>query len=215
MRRRIARITEVEFARGPDDHIEHAISHVLLHAQQPQCRAALAGRTECRNDHIIRDLLGQRRRIDDHGVDAAGLGDQWHYRPILGRQCAVDAAAISVEPVKATPATRRSATSKAPTCRRPERDSARRRDARAMQQPGSPRRQQVASAQPALPRRCFPQRARQAICPEKIASGKFHGLMQTKTPRPLMRSSLHLAGRTGQDLRRKHMARVAAHSNRQ
>jgi hypothetical protein len=29
-----------------------------------------------------------------------------------------------------------------------------------------------------------------AIWPVKIASGKFHGLMQTKTPRPTSRSSL-------------------------
>ena len=29
-----------------------------------------------------------------------------------------------------------------------------------------------------------------AIWPVKIASGKFHGLMQTKTPRPRVRNSL-------------------------
>ena len=85
MRRKIARISKAEFARGTDDHIEHAIGDVLLHAQQPQCRAALAGRAECRRDHVIRDLFGQCRRIDDHGVNAPGFGDQWRNRPILGR----------------------------------------------------------------------------------------------------------------------------------
>jgi hypothetical protein len=29
-----------------------------------------------------------------------------------------------------------------------------------------------------------------AICPVKIASGKFHGLMHTNTPRPVSLSSL-------------------------
>ncbi len=47
-----------------------------------------------------------------------------------------------------------------------------------------------------------------AICPVKIASGKFHGLMQTNTPRPRMRSSLDSPVGPGSGLRRKHTARV-------
>ena len=40
--------------------------------------AALPGGTECRGQHIGDDLLGQGAGIDDHGVLAAGLGDQRH-----------------------------------------------------------------------------------------------------------------------------------------
>ena len=38
-----------------------------------------------------------------------------------------------------------------------------------------------------------------ATWPMKIASGKFHGLMQTKTPRPTQAVAVLLAGRAGQD----------------
>ena len=93
MGRRIARIAERQFARGARDHLDHAVGHVLLHAEQPQRRAALAGRAERRGDHVVGDLLGQRGGIDDHGVDAAGLGDQRHDRAVLGGERAVDGAA--------------------------------------------------------------------------------------------------------------------------
>ena len=46
MGRRIARIAELELACGAGDHLDDAIGHVLLHAQQAQRRAALAGRAE-------------------------------------------------------------------------------------------------------------------------------------------------------------------------
>ena len=57
-------------------HLQRAPGHVVLHAQQAQRRAALAGAVEGRGEHVGDDLLGERRRVDDHGVDAAGLGDQ-------------------------------------------------------------------------------------------------------------------------------------------
>ena len=39
------------------------------------------------------DLLGQRGGVDDHGIDAAGLGDQRHDRTVLGGERAIDGAA--------------------------------------------------------------------------------------------------------------------------
>ena len=39
-------------------------------------------------------------------------------------------------------------------------------------------------------------------CPAKIASGKFHGLMQTNTPRPCSDKQIAFAGRALQLLRR-------------
>ena len=92
MGRRIARIAELEFARGARDHLDHAVGDVLLHAQQPQRRAALAGGAEGRRDHVVGHLLGQRGGVDDHRVDAAGLGDQRHDRRVLAGEHAVDRA---------------------------------------------------------------------------------------------------------------------------
>src|SRR5690242_6392331 len=54
MRRKIARISKAELARRPADHIEHAIGNIFLHAQQPQCRAALTGRAEGGRNDIVR-----------------------------------------------------------------------------------------------------------------------------------------------------------------
>ena len=42
---------------------------------------------------VVGHLFGQRRGIDDHGVDAAGLGDQRHDRPVFVGERAVDGAA--------------------------------------------------------------------------------------------------------------------------
>ena len=47
-----------------------------LQVQHPQGGAALTGAEKSRADHIVGDLFQQRRRIHDHGILAAGLGDQ-------------------------------------------------------------------------------------------------------------------------------------------
>ena len=75
---RVARIAELQLAGGADDHRDHAVGDVVLDAQQPERRAALAGRAEGRGDDVVGDLLGERGGVDDHGVDAAGLGDERH-----------------------------------------------------------------------------------------------------------------------------------------
>ena len=90
MGRRLARVADFQFAHGADQHVEHRLGHLLLQAKKPQRRAALAGGAERGRDHVVDHLLGQRRGIDDHGVDAAGLGDQRYDRSALLRQRAVD-----------------------------------------------------------------------------------------------------------------------------
>ena len=87
---KLARIADAERAGGARDHIEDGFGHVLLQAEQPQRRAALAGGAKGRSDHIVGDLFRQRGGIDDHRVDAAGLGDQRHDRRILRGQRAID-----------------------------------------------------------------------------------------------------------------------------
>ena len=86
----IGRIADLQFARGARDHLDHAVGDVVLHEQQPQRRAALAGRTKRRGHDVVGDLFGQRGGIDDHGIDAAGFRDQRHDRAVLGGQRAVD-----------------------------------------------------------------------------------------------------------------------------
>ncbi len=64
-------------------HLERRIGDILVQEQEPQGGAALAGRQERRGDDVAHHLLGQGGRIHQHGVDAAGLGDQRHDRPGL------------------------------------------------------------------------------------------------------------------------------------
>ena len=90
MGRDVARIGDLQLARIAGDHLDHAVGHVLLHAEQAQRRAALAGGAEGGHHHVVGHLLGQSGRIDDHGVDAAGLGDQRHDGGVLVGKRAVD-----------------------------------------------------------------------------------------------------------------------------
>ena len=87
---RIARVTDFQFGRGARDHPDHAVCDIFLHAEEPQGRAALPGRAESRGDDIIGDLFGKRGRIDNHRIDAAGLGDQRHDGTVFGRERAID-----------------------------------------------------------------------------------------------------------------------------
>jgi hypothetical protein len=57
---------------------------------------------------VLDQLFGQRRRIRDQRVLAAGFGDQRGDRGIARGQARLMVAAVSVEPVKHTPATRAS-----------------------------------------------------------------------------------------------------------
>ena len=57
-------------------HLDDLLLDVLLDVEDPQRRAALAGALEGRGEDVAHRLFGQRRGIDDHRVEAAGLGDQ-------------------------------------------------------------------------------------------------------------------------------------------
>ena len=74
--RRIERIADHQRLGRAAQHAQHAVGDVVLQAQQPQRRAALAGRAERAGQHVGDHLLGQRGAVDDHRVDAAGLGDE-------------------------------------------------------------------------------------------------------------------------------------------
>ena len=108
--------------------------------------------------------------------------------------------ATSVDPVNATPATRRSAVSIAPTLPSP--------GTRPSTSPGTPAECKSLTVSKAIRGVCsaglattqLPAASAPAICPVKIANGKFHGLMQMKIPRPRMRNSLLSPVGLGNDL---------------
>ena len=111
--------------------------------------------------------------------------------PSLAASARLMSRATAVEPVKATPAMPGSATSAAPTV-----------------SPGPCRSCTASTGTPAPCSSCTASQATPGVCsaglastvlpvasaaatwPMKIASGKFQGLMQTQTPRPVNRSSL-------------------------
>ncbi len=99
--------------------------------------------------------------------------------------------AVSVEPVKATPATRGSATAAAPTTA----PSPGRKCSTSAGTPACSSRRTACAATSGVCSAGFastalPAASAAATWPAKIASGKFHGLMQVNTPRPCRLSSL-------------------------
>ena len=72
----VSRVAEAQLGHGAGQHGDEVVGYVLLHAQQAARGAALASTQKGRAHQIGNRLLGQCRGVDDHGVDAAGLGDQ-------------------------------------------------------------------------------------------------------------------------------------------
>ena len=94
-----------QFGECAFQHGEDAVGHVFLHAEHTQGRAALAGAVEGGHQHVADDLLGQSRGVHDHGVLAAGFGDQRDRLSVRFRRSASwrwISRATSVEPVNIT-----------------------------------------------------------------------------------------------------------------
>ena len=179
------RVTDAQFRGRAGDHGDDLVGDIRLHAEQPQRRTALTGRAEGAGDGVVRHLFRQRGRIHNHGVDAAGLGDQRHDGAALGRQRLVDA------PRGVRAAGERDAGDRAdgrPAPRRPSPAPGSRRSALA----GTPAWCSSRTASAAISGVCsaglattaLPAASAAATWPVKIASGKFQGEMQTQTPRP-------------------------------
>ena len=88
--RELGRVAGHQLTRGTHNHLDHRIGYGLMQAQQAQRRAALAGAAKGALHHGVCHLLGQGSAVDQHGVDAAGLGNQRHDGAVLGGQRAVD-----------------------------------------------------------------------------------------------------------------------------
>jgi hypothetical protein len=127
----------------------------------------------------------QGRAVDDHRVLAAGLGDQRAIGASRAASARLISRAVSVEPVKATPATRGSGSQRAPTVAPSPGSKCSTSPARRLRAAARPRcRDQSGVCSAGLASTALPAASAAATWPVKIASGKFHGLMQANTPRP-------------------------------
>ena len=77
-------IADHQGIHGAEQHLQQAILHVALDIEDPQGRTALPGALERTGQNVAHRLLGQRGRIDDHGVEPAGLCDQHGLGRALG-----------------------------------------------------------------------------------------------------------------------------------
>ena len=83
--RELARVADLQLGHGTLEHLHDLRCHVLLEEEDAQGRAALASRAEGALDRVGDHLLGQGRAVDDHGVEAAGLGDEGADRGVARR----------------------------------------------------------------------------------------------------------------------------------
>ena len=70
------RISHAQLVHGTLQHRNHAIGDIILQIQDPQSRTALTGAIKSRGHDIGHHLFGQGRTINNHGVHAAGFGNQ-------------------------------------------------------------------------------------------------------------------------------------------
>ena len=173
-----------------------AVGGFLLHEQHARRRAALPGAVEGRAHGIAHHLLGQRGGIRDHGVDAAGLGDERHDGAAALGQRLLDRQRGLIRAGEEMPLMRVSLTSASPS-------RATARASRCSALGGTPascssfvaRKAVIGVCSAGLATTALPAASAAATWPVKMASGKFHGEMQAKTPRPLSGQRVALAGR--------------------
>ena len=88
--RQSGRITQLQFPHRTGKHLYHRIGNILLQVHDAQRRTALPRALKGRSHHIIHYLLWQRRGINQHNVEAAGLGDKGDNGPLALSQLSID-----------------------------------------------------------------------------------------------------------------------------
>jgi hypothetical protein len=88
---RLDRVAHFQLGERTSQDLQDARRGPFVDEEDALRRAALAGALEGGDDRVVDHLLGKRRRIDEHGVHAAGLGDERHDRPLARRERGVDA----------------------------------------------------------------------------------------------------------------------------
>lgn len=192
----IGRVADHQRVDGADQRRDQLVCGLLRYEQQPQCRAALPGRTERGDDDVVDHLFLERGGVDEHRVETAGFGNERQDRAGTVGELPVDdpggvGAAGEGDAVDERVADQLRADGRAVARQQREQVGV---EAGAVEQPdrlggdeGVCRRGFASTALPAA--------SAAAIWPVKIASGKFHGLMHTKVPRP--RSSRWFVSPTG------------------
>jgi hypothetical protein len=84
------RIAYAQLAHVSGQQLDGASGDVLLHEEDTQRRAALAGAVEGGAHGIHGNLFGQRRGVGQHRVLPAGLGDENGDRALARRESAMD-----------------------------------------------------------------------------------------------------------------------------
>ena len=79
-------VAHAQFVHRTANHVHHAVGHVFLHAQDTQGGATLAGAVEGGGKYVNAYLLGQRGAVHNHGVLAAGFGDQHRLAAAAGER---------------------------------------------------------------------------------------------------------------------------------
>ena len=87
-----AGVADPQFARGADQHLQRGFENLLLKAKQTQSGAALSRRAEGGGQRVVGHLFEQRRGIHDHGVDAAGFGDEGDHAALALRELPLNCA---------------------------------------------------------------------------------------------------------------------------
>ncbi len=195
--RQVARIADLQRLHRAGDHLDHAVGDVFLDEQDAQGRAALAGALECRGNDVARDLLRQRRAVDDHRILAAGLGDERDDRPVALGQRAVDHAR-GLGRAGEDDARKQRMRGQRPAdrpCRRRARAGPRPWECRPDASARSPARRSAAFARPAWRSTALPAASGADTRPVKIASGKFHGRNAREHAAAVQAQLVLLAGR--------------------
>ena len=187
-------IADRELRHRALQHREDAVGDVLLHAEHAQRRAALAGAVEGR---------GERRRATTCSGSAeestiiafwppvsaiSGTGGHAALEPL--RELLLDQPRDLGRAGEQTPRDARIGDQRArrPSRRRPAAAAARRRHAGLVQQRARPAAAISGVCSAGLASTGLPAASAAAIWPVKIASGKFHGLMQTTGPSGAVRA---------------------------
>ena len=69
------RIAELQFSHRALQHLKNAVCDVVLKAKHAKGGATLPSGVESGSQHVSGHLLGERRRVYDHGVLSARLRD--------------------------------------------------------------------------------------------------------------------------------------------
>ena len=82
----VGRIADHQNIHRAFEALDQTVGGFFRQEQNAQRRAALPGRAEGRENHIVDHLFALGGGVDEHGVEPAGLGDERDDRPLARRK---------------------------------------------------------------------------------------------------------------------------------